>query len=84
MFEINGTMLNGSSIIENLLLDPKFIKIVQRLPFYDDSGKHMLSAAILNYENCSSIQKMYQTFSVYRVYWLSVSIEKNYINQVNL
>ena len=46
------------------------------LAFYGDSGKHMLSAVILNYENCSRIQNMYQVFSVYRVYWLSELIEK--------
>ena len=37
-------------------------------------------AAILNYENCSMIQKMYQAFSVYRVYWLSESVERKTIS----
>ena len=37
-------------------------------------------AAILNYENCSMIQKMYQAFYVSRVSWASESVEKKTIS----
>ena len=54
------------------------------LAFYGHSGGHTLSvailAAILNYENCSMIQKMYQAFYVSRVSWASESVEKKTIS----
>ena len=54
------------------------------LAFYGHSGGRTLSAAILaailNYENCSRIQKLYQVFYVFRVSWASESVEKKTIS----
>ena len=54
------------------------------LAFYGHSVGHTLSAAILvailNYESCSRIQKLYQAFYVSRVSWASESVEKKTIS----
>ena len=50
------------------------------ITWYLTLSGHTLStailAAILNYENCSRIQKLYQAFYVSRVSWASESVEK--------